>query len=171
MAEASRLIKAAAAAALLTLALVAGGCGSASARDDGTQQESGHQQLNPAVAKEAIQGLPNRVVFKHVAVPEGATGALAGRAFGRYGAYLDFGVAFGPRPKPVPVPEAGITELEGFPKLGMVFTSNVLMRGKGSNWVPARHLKTYAQYREAENMVTAIEEQLCKKATGEPCPV
>lgn len=112
---------------------------------------------------------PYKYVFRPVKLPEGATGALAGRAIGNHHTKLDFGVALGREPRAVPVPRAGTGEAYGYLYGGVIYTNDLQVPGKRRKWVAGPQFHTAAQWEEGINMSAAMEEKLCEAATGEPC--
>jgi hypothetical protein len=147
-------------------AAVAGGCGSATA--DGSNDEPG--VLSAQAAEQSLKQLPYRYEFKSVKIPAGAIDAFAGRVHGPHGATVSIGVALGKEPRAVPVPVAGTSNAVGVPGAGFVFTNDILVP-VGSKMTANKHLRTPAQWKAANAMATAMEEKLCKAATGKPCPV
>jgi hypothetical protein len=145
------------------VALVAVGCGG-SAIGDG----SSTYILSTKEAKGLLLQLPYRYEFRHVPLPDEASGALAGKAIGRH-SYLNFGVSLGKNPDGVPVPKAGTEEAYGYPPGGFVYTDDLLIRGKNHKWHRPARFHTAAQWNEAGRMEVAMEEKLCKATTGEPC--
>lgn len=133
--------------------------------------EDSARVLSTAEAKHVLLELPYSYHFRGVVVPEGASGALAGTAIGHHHTVLHFGVSLGGDPDPVSVPQAGTEEAYGYPAGGFVFTDDLQVRGKHEKWEPAPQLQTAAQWNEAGHMEVAMEENLCKAATGEPCHV
>lgn len=147
----------------LGLGLCVLGCGSDSAADDSDVA------LDAEEAKKVLLKLPYRYKFVEVEVPEGASAAVAGRAYGRHRTSLIFGVALGDQPKPVSMPNAQLGEVAGTPYF--TYSSNLLEPGKKGRWERGKQLHTQAQWNEAINMVFEMEQKLCRAATGKPCPV
>ena len=150
----------AAAAVVMALAVLIVACGSS---------EDSTRVLSAAEAKHLLLELPYRYHFRKVAVPQGASGALAGTAIGDHHTVLHFGISLGGEPDPVSVPQAGTEEAYGYPRGGFVFTDDLQVRGKHEKWEPAPQFRTAAQWNEAGHMEVAMEETLCRAATGEPC--
>jgi hypothetical protein len=153
-------------------ALVAGvfviGCGSTASQGSNPilSQES-NRTLTASQAKRLLQQLPYHYQFRSVALPRGASGALAGTAIGRHHTVLHFGLALGQKPGPVPVPRAGTKGVYGYG--GYIYTDDLEVPGKREKWEPGPQFQTEAQWNEAGHMEVQMEEQLCKAETGEPC--
>jgi hypothetical protein len=111
--------------------------------------------------------LPYRYHWRQVELPKGASGALAGTAFGKHHTVLHFGLALGREPYPVPVPRAGTTGSYGYG--GYVYTDDILVPGKHGKWIVGPQFHTGAQWREGNEMEVQMEEKLCRAETGEPC--
>jgi hypothetical protein len=152
------------------------GCGGATAggETDLHQLSEGISEGNSAnvlpvlAAKRALQSLPYSYTFRHVARPKGAHGALAGRVVGNHNTVLNFGIALGRHPEPVPVPHAG-AEIGEYP--GFLFTDDELVPGKREKWEAGPQFHTAAQWKEVARMSVAMVEQLCRASTHQPCPV
>jgi hypothetical protein len=147
------------------LALVMGVCAcGGSAKGDGTHV------LSSKEAKILLLKLPYRYRFREVAIPEGASGALAGKATMAHGTFLNFGVALGRDPGLVPVPDAGTNSAYGYPRGGFVFTDDLQVAGKNHTWHRPARFHTERQWNEAISIAVEMQKKLCKAATGEPCP-
>jgi hypothetical protein len=129
---------------------------------------AGNETLTESEVKGLLRTLPYRIDFRKVVIPNGADGAVAGRAYGRYKTVLNFGIALGSSPGPVPVPHAGTKESYGYPNGGFLLTDDLNLREVSGELVPT---KTFKQWREAGRMEVAITDKLCRAATGEPCPI
>ncbi len=151
--------------AAIGLTVAAVGCG------DGvsTAEAGADRQLTPVLTKRALRTLPYRYEFREVPLPEGASGAVAGRAFGKHRTYLDFGIALGEEALPVPVPQAGATDVARHGDF--IFTANVIVEDRNGHFVTGKQLHTQAQWLEANSMVVEMEGKLCRAITGRPCPV
>jgi hypothetical protein len=125
--------------------------------------------LTTKQAKDVLVQLTYDYEFRRVTLPEGASGALAGRMVGKK-AVVNFGVSLGRHPEGVPVPKAGAEEAYGYPRGGFVFTDDLLVPGRHGHWHRPARFRTKAQWNEAVSMVVDMQEQLCKAATGEACP-
>jgi len=140
------------------------GCGGAPLGD------SSMQILKTEEAKQLLLQLPYRYHLRPVALPEGASGALAGSAIGQHRTIVHFGVALGRDSGLVSVPHAGTSGAYGYPDGGFMFTDDLQVRGKHHTWHRGSQFRTAAQWDEATTMVVKMQEKLCKAATGEPCP-
>jgi len=149
----------------LILPLLLVGCGAAG----GSSAVNGGSVriLTTSEAKHLLLELPYRYKFRPVALPRGASGALAGTAIGRHHTVLHFGLALGQEPYPVPVPRSGTEEAYGYG--GFVYTDDLEVPGKHGKWEPGPQYKTNAQWNEAGHMEVQMEEKLCRAETGEPC--
>ena len=141
---------------VLVVALVVTNCGCG----------GGVRVLSSTEAKHLLLQLPYRYRWRQVELPEGASGALAGTAFGKHHTIVHFGISLGAEPQAVPVPRAGVLTPDYEWGNGFVFNDDmVLPKGIG------RQFHTTAQWHEAAKMVVDMEEKLCKAATAKPCPV
>jgi len=99
-----------------------------------------------------------------VELPEGASGVLAGTAFGKHHTIVHFGISLGAEPQAVPVPRAGTSAAYYYWGGGFVFNDDIVLpKGIG------KQLQTAAQWREANMMEVAMEEKLCRVVTEKPC--
>ena len=133
--------------------LVLTGCSSTS--------ESGHSvALQPRDVRQSLSSL--KFVHKLVVVkpPRGDDAAFRGVAHGRHGATLHFSIGVGSSARTIPIPKTRLQDPVGDP--GFVFNDDAAF---------GRKFKNIAQWRAAQDMAVEIEEALCKKATGRPCPV
>jgi|ERR1043165_3701362 hypothetical protein len=145
-----------------------GGCGT-SANGEGATDSP--RILSTNEARELLMQTPYRYAWRKVALPEGASGALAGKAIGDHQTVVHFGVSLGTEAAAVPVPRAGVEDSYDYSEGGgFVFTADLEVPGKNGNVHPGRQFHTRAQWNEAIRMEVAIEEKLCKAATGRPCP-
>lgn len=156
---------------LIILAFV-GGCGSSASGDSPTSTASSEEDGSPLIlsAEDAVallRELPYHYRFRRVELPEGASDAVAGMATGRHKTVVHFGVAFGQEAEPVPVPQSGTRNPYDFSQGGgFVFTEDIIVSGR-----VGKQIHTAAQWDEANRMVVAMEEKLCKATTGKPCPI
>ena len=163
-----------AAVVLICVIVMVAGCG---ANAEGSQQTSGDHSprdskiLSATETKHLLRDLPYKYSFRSVPLPKGAIGAVAGKVRGSHQTTFQFGVALGRSPYPVPVPQAGIANAVGIPSAGFVFTTNLSVRGPKGNWIEGPEIHTAAQSSESSRMEVAMEEALCRAATGKPCPV
>jgi hypothetical protein len=125
--------------------------------------------LTATEAKDALRQLPFRLRFRRVALPEGASGAVAGRAEGRHHTLLNFGIALGKETDGVPVPRADTAEITGYENF--VFTDDLEVPGKHEKWEPGPQFHTAAQWSEAGHMDVELREAICIAETGRVCPV
>jgi hypothetical protein len=130
---------------------VLAGCGDSTGGGSGT--------LNADDVAPALRGLPFSAHVRSVRAPAGDEAAFMGTAE-RAGVVVRFSVGLGE--SPVPLPSVGTARAIGEGTLGFVFNTD-------GNYVHA--FKTGAEWYKAADTATAIEEQLCKKASGKPCPV
>ena len=156
--------------ATASLPLVAG-CGSVPASGAGSAEPVSGKILTASETKSNLRQLPYRINFRPVALPKGASAAVAERAIGSHQTVLNFGVALGRHPQGVPVPRAGTSELTSYPDGGFVYTDNLQVPGKHEKWEPGPQFHTAAQWREAGHMGVEIREKLCLAATGQVCPI
>jgi len=139
------------------------GCGG-SALGDGSNSI---HVLSTAEARRAILKLPYHYTFRHVPLPEGASGALAGRAIDKHHIFINFGIALGEEPKKgVPVPDAGIEDAYGYG--GYIYTSDLEVPGR-HGWMINTRFHTTKEWHHASEIDVAITEKLCRAETGEPC--
>lgn len=157
-----------------TVLLVVAGCGSSvagsgeSGPSGATVKSTGGHVLSVVETKAALRSLPYRITLRAVPLPQGATGAVAGRAVGQHHTVLHFGIALGRRPSPVP----GIgAEIVGYEGGGFVYTDDTLIAGKHEKWETGPQFHTAAQWHEGGHMGVEITEALCVAATGHVCPV
>jgi len=125
--------------------------------------------LGEQETKQLLLRLPYRFEFRQVALPLGASGAVAGRIIGAHRTIVNFGITLGSG-KPVPVPHAGIDNASG--GTAFIVTNDTLVRAKARQLDGGkRQFHTVAQQNEAGQMVLAVEETLCRSGTGKTCPV
>jgi hypothetical protein len=137
------------------------------ASEDGT---SGMKLLTASEVKRTLRHLPYRFEFRAVELPDGASSAVAGTAFGRHRTIVRFGISFGRAADAVPVPRAGTDSTFTYHGL-FVYTDDLQWRNARGKLVTTPRLKTRAQWHEAWEINVDITDRLCKSATGEPCPV
>lgn len=142
---------------VVVMAAFAVGCGST---DEGS--------LSSDSAKAALQELPYRYEFKSVEVPKGASDAFAALVHGPHRTTVSIGVALGRDAHAVPVPPAGDFNAVG--DSGFVFNTDLLIP-VGEKTIQGKGIQTRVQWRTAISMISAMEEKLCREATGKPCPV
>lgn len=150
---------------IIAISILVGCGGDANGSGEGKVLTSGE-------VKQLLRQLPYRFNFRKVKVPQGASDAVAGRVFGRYRTWFDFGISLGSgQPQPVPVPQSGIFTVVGVPSAGFVYTDNVLVRNSNGSVVAARQIRTKAQGYESSHMGTAIERKLCLAVLETVCPL
>lgn len=151
--------------AWLCLAVGCGGSASGSASNRGGDQG---RVLTPSETKHALRRLPYHFTYHPVAIPSGASGAVAGKAEGKHHTIVHFGIALGRRPDPVP----GIgAEIVGDEASGFVYTDDTLVSGKKEKWEAGPQFHTAAQWHEGGRIGVKITEALCLASTAEPCRV
>jgi hypothetical protein len=133
-------------------------------------RDPGPKTLGEAEAKQVLrEELPYRFEFRPTAVPAGASGAFAGRAFGARGTVLGFGVSLGRGGDPVSFgPQSDLADATG----GETFrvTSDVTVLIDGESRANPR-IETRAQWREAIAIAAAIEDGLCRATEGGACAI
>jgi hypothetical protein len=162
------------AAAVCMLGVIAGGAGCGSADPEQGTSAAGGTQPDVLTTKEAkflLLQLPYRYAFRPVPLPEGASGAIAGRVTGPHRTSFYFGVSLGRNAVGVPVPEAGTSNSIWSERLGFAFTTNLLVKGPNGNWIISPEIKTQAQSAQSDRMEYRMLDALCKGATGKVCPV
>lgn len=150
--------------ALLGLAAIGiiAGCGGAALGDN-----SSHA-LSTTKAKRALLALPYHYRFRHVELPEGATGALAGRVVDQHHIAINFGLALGKEAtKGVPVPRAGNEEAYGYG--GFIYTDDLQVPDGHGGWMINPRFHTTKEWHHAADINVAITERLCRVETKEPC--
>jgi hypothetical protein len=153
--------------------VVLNACGSADGKATGSGDPTNRAERTLSVreVKTLLRQLPYRYRFRRVKAPEGATGAVAGRVYGRHGAWFDFGIALGPDAHPVPMPNSGTESATSNGSANFVFTDDTLVKGKNGNWSIAPNIKNERQWQQVINIGNRMEQRLCRAATGMACPV
>lgn len=123
---------------------------------------------NEAAVKRILRQLPYRFEFRQVPTPEGANVAVAGKVIGSHKTVVNFGISMGGG-NAVPVPHAGTLNASG--GTAFIVTDDTLIRGKHEKFETGRQFHTDAQWREAAQMMVAIEETLCRARTGKACAI
>ena len=108
-----------------------------------------------------LRALPFKTHVETVTPPTGDDAAFRGTA-NRAGVEIRFSIGVGNLPVPVPIPGLGTRRAIGEGELGFSFNTD-------ANYADA--FKTGAEWYKATPIATEIEESLCKKVTGRPCPV
>lgn len=157
---------------LLGAVSAAAGCGAAASGQEQPNNPTNHPRiLSTSEARGLLVSLPYRYTWRKVPLPQGATGALAGKAVGQYHTVVHFGVSLGVEAGAVPVPRAGVEDSYDYSAGGgFVFTTDLEVPGKNETVHPGSQFHTRAQWNEATSMEVAMEEKLCRAATGRPCP-
>jgi hypothetical protein len=75
---------------------------------------------------------------------------------------MRFSIGLGDPPQAVPVDGVGVSRATYLPELGFVFNTDAEFGSK---------FETASAWHAAGRMATEIEEQLCRKVSGKPCPV
>jgi hypothetical protein len=127
--------------------------------------------LSSGEVKQLFLQLPYRYRWQQVALPEGASGALAGTAIGKHHTIIHFGVALGRETKAVPVPQGVPVPPVYYSSEGYVFSNDLEVPGKNGTVRPGKQFHTAAQWDEAATMVVEMEEKLCRATTGKPCSI
>lgn len=140
----------------ILLAIVVTGCSDAKALSEGE-------------TKELLRELPYRFEFRPVDKPDGATGAVAGTAYGPYGTVVRFGVSLGLGGAPVSLgPHSDLANATGGETFRVTGDDMLVVNGK----LKANpRLKTGAQWQESAKMLVDIEEKLCEATEGKPCAI
>lgn len=146
------------------VALLLVGCGEA-APSDGPGRI-----LSTSEARQLLLQLPYSYTFRAVKRPAGASGAVAGTAVGGHHTVVHFGVALGRHPYGVSVPHAGTSGAYGYSYGGFVYTDDSVVPDRHGHWKTGPQFKTGAQWDEATTMIVKMQEELCKRSTGRPCP-
>ena len=125
--------------------------------------------LSEGETKELLRELPYRFEFRPVDDPDGATGAVAGTAYGPHGTVIRFGVSLGRGGDPVSLgPYSNLSDATGGETFRVTGDDMIIIDGK----LEANpRLKTGAQWRESATMLVDIEEKLCKATEGKPCAI
>jgi hypothetical protein len=124
--------------------------------------------LSTAQARGLLLNLPYDYTFRHVPLPEGASGALAGRAVDEHHMVINFGIALGKEPKKgVPVPRSGINEAYGYG--GFIYTDDLQVPDGRGGWMVNPRFHTPREWHHAGEIDVAITEKLCRAETKEPC--
>ena len=148
----------------LAVACAAAGCGGSTSGDS-------TKVLSTNEAKHLLLQLPYHYVFRPISVPNGASGALAGKATNGHHVVLQFGVALGRNPDGVSVPRSGTEEIYSYLRGGFVYTDDLMVptKNKKHRWVANPRFRNVREWHEAGDMEVEMEEKLCEAATGEPC--
>jgi hypothetical protein len=130
---------------------------------------SGPKTLSEAEAKSLLRQLPYLFEFRPVRVPQGASGAVAGRVIGPHGTVVRFGVSLGSEGEPVSLgPHTDFGDATGGATFRVTDDAWIVVNG---NATFGKQIRTQAQWHEAATMNVDIEEKLCRATEGKPCPV
>jgi len=145
----------------ICLLLVGGvsSCGGAEANQGGGDASGG---LKPEDVRPALAGLPYKISLRSVPPPGPDVAAFRGAAEGPHNTTIHFSIGIGSPAFPVQLPGAGTREAVSNGAAGFTFNSDA--------GLPERFPRK-AQWDEAGHIGTVMEEKLCKRATGEPCPI
>lgn len=147
-------------------AVAVGVCACGSAADG----EGSSHVLSTHEAKYLLMELPYKYEFRQVKLPEGASGALAGWVANRTNVGINFGISLGRHPAPVAVPQAGTEGAYGYPHGGFVYTDDLQVQGRSGRRIINKRYHSTREWHEASEINVAIQEKLCRAATGKRCP-
>jgi len=128
------------------------------------------QILTSKEVKHLLRQLPYRYKFRQVPPPEGAQGAIVGRAVGRHRTVLNFGIALGEGGKPV-LPRPNAAEIDHQPLSGFTFSGDSVVRGPDGHLKAGSQFQTRSQWDEVTRMEVKMTDLLCRAASGKPCPI
>lgn len=147
-------------ACLLGAAALAACGGSANAKSGSPLSSGG---LSAADIRPALASLPYEIHVREVDAPPRDTAAFRGHAAGPFHTVLKFTIGLGRNAMPIPVQGAGTRfAVYNGDEAGFVFNDNSSV---GADF------PTNAQWKEVSKMSVDIEERLCRRATGKPCPI
>lgn len=130
---------------------------------------NGPKTLSEAETKSLLRQLPYRFEFRPVRVPQGASGAVAGRVIGHRGTVVRFGVSLGSRGKPVSLgPHTDFADATGGATFRVTDDAWIVVNGRPTF---GKQIRTATQWHEAATMNVDIEEKLCRATEGKPCAV
>jgi hypothetical protein len=130
---------------------------------------SGAKTLDGPETEAVLRQLPYRFRFHGVPTPDGASGAIAGRAIGPGDVALRFGVSLGGAGDAVSLgPHTDVADATGGETFRLSDDTMIVVDGKPRE--PAR-FSTVARWRTAMRMAVAIEEKLCRATEGGACPI
>jgi hypothetical protein len=149
---------------LVTASLIGGvaiaGCGGgASASSD---VGSGGGGLVAADVRPALSSLPYEIHLHALKPPARDAAAFRGRAIGRFHTVMKFTIGLGEDAMPISIPGIGTRFAVSNGEAGFVFNSNA---SEGKDF------SSKDEWEEVAKMEVAVEERLCRRATGDPCPV
>jgi hypothetical protein len=146
-------------ACLLGGVAVAACGGGASASSDVGPHAGG---LAAADVRPALSSLPYEIHLQALKPPARDTAAFRGRAVGRFHTVMKFTIGLGEYAIPLPLPGIGTRFAVSNGEAGFVFNSNA---SEGKDF------SSRNEWEEVGKMEVAIEERLCRRATGKPCPI
>jgi hypothetical protein len=117
--------------------------------------------LQAKTLRAALQGLPFEYRLTQVRAPKGDEAAFEVVA-SKGDLKVHFTAAVGNQPLPVESPGAGTSSEIGISSLGLVFNDDTS---------GLHRFKNIDEYHQAVNMAVEIEEGICRKLSGKPCPV
>jgi hypothetical protein len=127
--------------------------------------------LTRAGAIEALESLPYTYELRSVKPTKGARAAFRGKVTGPDRTLIHIGVAIGKRAWPVPVPLAGTSNWASDPEAEFTFTDDTILKTGPGHFRANPDLHTNRQFRIAGEMTEAMENALCRKATGKVCGI
>jgi hypothetical protein len=135
--------------------VVLAGCSSA-------QGGGNAETLQGEDVRSALRDLPFPHKLVPIKPPVGDEAAFRGVAHGKYDSTLHFSIGVGASQKWIPVPGTQRQNPSGYSDAGFTFNSDSAQ---------GRKFKSMAQWHAAQDMSVEMQERLCRKATGRPCPV
>ena len=125
--------------------------------------------LSKAETKSLLRELPYRFRFDDVPSPDGASGAVAGRAFGPHRTTIRFGVSLGSGGAPVSLgPHTDFADATGGETFRVTNDATIIV---GDKLERGPRIVTEAQWRQSATMVVDIEEKLCRATEGKACAI
>lgn len=130
---------------------------------------SGPKTLSEAETKSLLRQLPYRFEFRSVRVPQGASGAVAGRVIGGHGTVVRFGVSLGSGGEPVSLGSyTDFADATGGATFRVTDDAWIVVNGRPTF---GKQIHTQAQWHEAATMKVDIEEKLCRATERKPCAI
>jgi len=120
------------------------------------------EALQRREVRPAFQALPFQYKLWVIEPPAGDDAAFRGVAHGKYRATLHFSIGLETPPRTIPIPDTRLQDPVGEGEAGFAFNGDA---------ADARKFKTVPQWHAAMDMATEIEEALCRRANGKPCPI
>lgn len=137
----------------IALLLGSMGCASTSSAD---------LKIDAREVRPALRGLAFPYRLRRVSAPGGDDAAFLGVAHNGGGATLHFSIGIGDVPTMVVIPHTRRQDPVGNVSLGFVFNDDT---------ADGRKFSSAVGWHAAMHMATEVEEAICKKAAGEPCPI